>query len=510
MNKEEMQSTGAIEIDFMRLLKAVMKRMRLVCAVSVASAVLTIIGTLLFVTPEYEATAKFYVNNSSISVGGTSISMSSGDLTASRNLVDSYIVILETRETLNDVLDYAGVNLGYEDVREMISAEAVDNTEIFQVTVTSPDPQQAEQLANAIGYILPKRITTIIEGTSAKVVESAVVPSSPSSPSYAKNTVIGFVLGMLVVVAVIAIHQIVDTTIRTEEDVTQVCKYPVLAAIPDLTSTGKGGSYYGYGRERSAPHIVGQRNGLVGGNISFAGSEAYKLLRTKLQFSFAGDEGSRVIGVSSALGGEGKSLSSVNLAYSLSELGKRVILIDCDMRRPTLAEKLKIKKKPGISSYLTGQSELVSLVQPCGIEGDEKAFHVITAGQNPPNPSELLSSARMRDALQALRQFYDYVILDLPPVSEVSDAMTIANETDGTLLVVRENYCDRMVLTQAIRQFEYINAKILGVVINGTTEKSGKYGKKYYTEYYDNKGNAGKKAYPPVKNHNSSKEKDDK
>lgn len=483
MNKEEMRSTGAIEIDFMRLLKAVMEKIRLVCVVSVAFAVLTIIGTLLFVTPKYEASAKFYVNNSSISVGGTSISMSSGDLTASRNLVDSYIVILKTRETLNDVIDYAGVNLGYEELVEMISAAAVDNTEIFQVTVTSPDPQEAEQLANAIGYILPKRINTVIEGTSAKVVESAVVPTSPSSPSYAKNTVIGFVLGMIAIVAAIVIRQILDTTIRTEEDITQACKYPVLAAIPDLTSTGKNGAYYGYGRERSGTRTALQGNALVGGNICFAGAEAYKLLRTKLQFSFAGDEGSRVIGVSSALAGEGKSLSSINLAYSLSELGKKVILIDCDMRCPTLAEKLKIKKKPGISSYLTGQSDLVSLVQPCGIEGDEKAFHVITAGQNPPNPSELLSSARMRDALEALRQFYDYVILDLPPVSKVSDAMNIANETDGTLLVVRENYCDRLALVEAIHQFEYINAKILGVVINGTAERSGKYGKKYYQKY---------------------------
>lgn len=483
MEKKETQKAEQLEIDLPRLAQAVLNKAWLVGFVAVACALLTALGTLIFVTPQYQATAKFYVNNSSISVGGTSISMSSGDLTASRNLVDSYIVILETRETLNDVIDYAGVNLSYKDIREMISAAAVDNTEIFQVTVTSPDPQVAEQLANAIGYILPKRITTIIEGTSAKVVEAAVVPSSPSSPSYAKNTVIGFILGMITVVAVIVIRQILDTTIRTEEDITQICKYPVLAAIPDLTSTGRNGAYYGYGRERSDTRTALQGNALIGGNICFAGAEAYKLLRTKLQFSFAGDEGSRVIGVSSALSGEGKSLSSINLAYSLSELGKKVILIDCDMRRPTLAEKLKIRKKPGISSYLTGQSDLVSLVQPCGIEGDEKAFHVITAGQNPPNPSELLGSARMRDALEALRQFYDYVILDLPPVSEVSDAMNIANETDGTLLVVRENYCDRLVLTDAVRQFEYINAKILGIVVNGTAERNGKYTKRYYQKH---------------------------
>lgn len=483
MNENELRH-GAAETEdvaLKRMAAAVLNKSWFVVMVALVCAVLVFLYTFLLVTPQYEASAKFYVNNSSISVGGTSISMSSGDLTASRNLVDSYIVILETRETLNDVLDYAGVSMDFDELLDVISAAAVDDTEIFQVTVTLPDPQQAERIANAVAYILPKRIATIIEGTSAKVVESAVVPASPSSPSYVNNTILGFILGIVLAVGFIVIREITDTTIRKEDDLTQVCHYPVLAAIPDMSVTGKRGYGYGYGRERESERTGGA---LIGADISFGASEAYKLLRTKLQFSFAGAEGSRVIGVSSALSGEGKSLSSVNLAYSLSELGKKVILIDCDMRRPTLAEKLKIKKKPGISSYLTGQCDLVSLVQPCGITGDENAFHVITAGQNPPNPSELLSSGRMHDALEALRKFYDYIILDLPPVSEVSDAMTIANETDGTLIVVRENYCDRNALVDSVRQFEYINAKILGVVMNCTDENSGKYGKKYYKKYY--------------------------
>lgn len=481
MIPNEIKSKSTDAVDLKKVLEEVLNRRWMIGVVALVCAVAVFLYTFLLVTPQYEASAKFYVNNSSISVGGTSISMSSGDLTASRNLVDSYIVILETRETLNDVLDYAGVDMDYDDLLDAISAEAVDDTEIFQVTVTLPDPQQAEKIANAVAYILPKRIATIIEGTSAKVVEFAVVPTRYSSPSYVTNTIMGFLLGLVLAFAYVAVKQITDTTIRKEDDLTQVCHYPVLAAIPDMSVAGKHGYGYGYGRERESERTSGA---LIGADISFGASEAYKLLRTKLQFSFAGAEGSRVIGVSSALSGEGKSLSSANLAYSLSELGKKVILIDCDMRRPTLAEKLNIKKTPGMSSYLTGQCDLVSLVQPCGITGDENAFHVITAGQNPPNPSELLSSGRMHDALEALRKFYDYVILDLPPVSEVSDAMTIANETDGTLIVVRENYCDRNALVDSVRQFEYINAKILGVVMNCTGENNGKYGKKYYKKYY--------------------------
>ena len=177
-------------------------------------------------------------------------------------------------------------------------------------------------------------------------------------------------------------------------------------------------------------------------------------------------------------------MTAVNLAYTLSELNKKVILIDCDMRRPTLAEKLGILKSPGLSSCLTGQCGLNELVQYCSLKNAEKAFHVISAGQNPPNPVELLSSDRMSKVLQVLRKEYDYVILDLPPVGEVSDAMAVANKTDGMLLIVRQNYCDRIALSDEVQQFAFIKAKILGVVINCASEQDGNYGKKYNKKYY--------------------------
>ena len=489
MNEKEIQKNEEIEIDLGRVFRAVLDRAWIVAVVAVLCAVLTFVGTFFFITPQYTSAAMFYVNNNAFSVGDASLSISSGDLVTSRGLVDSYIVILKTRATLNDVIDYAGADCSYSALRGMISAEAVNETEIFQVSVTSPDPQEAERLANAIAYILPKRIGTIIDGTSAKVVDAAVVPSRPSSPSYTKNTIVGFLLGFLVAVAIIALREIFDITIRSEEDVTRVCENPILAAVPDMTAPSKGGSYYyGYGRKKKGAYEKtkepAQEATLMGPKISFAASEAYKLLRTKLQFSFADDNDCHVIGLSSALSGEGKSLTAVNLAYTLSELNKKVILVDCDMRRPTLAEKLKIRKKPGLSSYLTNQSHLVDLLQDCNLDGNKTAFHVISAGQNPPNPVELLSSDRMKRCLEKLRKAYDYVILDLPPVGEVSDAMAVANETDGMLLVVRQNYCDSVVLTETARQFQFIHAKILGVVFNCTNEHGGNYGKGYYKRYY--------------------------
>ena len=487
MDEKQINNHDEIEIDLSRLVGALMNRAWLVGLAAIICAVATYVGTWLFVTPLYQSSAMFYVNNSSISLGEASLSISSADISASRGLVKSYIVILNTRETLNDVIDYAGVDRTYGEVRNMLSAASVNSTEIFQIVVTSPDPQEAEQIANAIAYVLPKRISSIIEGSSAKIVDSAVQASRPSSPNKTKNAMMGFLVGLMLSAGLIVIRELTDISVHTEEDVARSCKYPVLASVPDMESHSKGGGYYGYGSksayEKSSPK-KSKKMDLVGGNISFLAAESYKLLRTKIQFSFADEGKCHIIGVSSAMAGEGKSLSSVNLAYSTSQLGKRVLLIDCDMRRPSLADKIPIKKHPGLSDYLTGQVSAEKLLQYCGIKDDAQAFHAISSGRTPPNPMELLSSARMERMLEHLRGSYDYIILDLPPVGEVGDAMAAAKLTDGMLVVVRQDYCNRLALNSAVRQFEFVDAKILGVVFNCIAEEGRGYYKRYYRRYY--------------------------
>ena len=440
MNMKETEKNEEIEIDLSRLFGAVLNRLWLVVLVSVLCAVTVFLGAFFLIAPEYQSTATFYASNQGLSAQN---SPSPGDISASRELVQTYIVILDTRETLLEVIDHAGVDRTERELRKMIEAEAVDGTEIFQVVVTGTDPQEAERIADAIAHVLPKRISAIVEGASVKVVDGAVAASRPSSPDYFKCTVLGFVLGFAASVAVIVLRELLDTSIRAQEDIAQVCSYPVLAAIPEV----------------DAP-------------------EAYKLLRTKLQYSFAEPGNCRIIGISSAMTGEGKSLTAVNLAYALSQLDKRVLLMDCDMRCSSLETKLPIAGNPGLSDFLSGQTHPEGLIQPCGMKGCEKAFHVIAAGQNPPNPVELLSSDRMTRLLGKLRSVYDYVILDLPPVGEVSDALAVSGATDGILLVVRRCRCDRAALRAALQQFEFVGSRLLGIVYNCSEKDSGTSGKK--------------------------------
>lgn len=440
MDMKETEKNEEIEIDLSRLFGAVLNRLWLVVLVSVLCAVTVFLGAFFLIAPKYQSTATFYASNQGLFAQN---SPSPGDISASRELVRTYIVILDTRETLLEVIDHAGVDRTERELRKMIEAEAVAGTEIFQVVVTGTDPQEAERIADAIAHVLPKRISAIVEGASVKVVDGAVAASRPSSPDYFKCTVLGFVLGFAASVAVIVLRELLDTSIRAQEDIAQVCSYPVLAAIPDVDA-----------------------------------SEAYKLLRTKLQYSFADNEACRIIGISSAMTGEGKSLTAVNLAYALSQLDKRVLLMDCDMRRSSLESRLPIAGNPGLSDFLSGQTHPEGLIQPCGMKGCEKAFHVIAAGQNPPNPVELLSSDRMTRLLGKLRSVYDYVILDLPPVGEVSDALAVSGATDGILLVVRRCRCDRAALRAALQQFEFVGSRLLGIVYNYSEKNSGTSGKK--------------------------------
>ena len=241
--------------------------------------------------------------------------------------------------------------------------------------------------------------------------------------------------------------------------------------MEENSAEGKSLVKTGKGKKKTKEPVVE----LVGNDISFQAMEAYKLLRTKLQFSFADEKDCHVIGVCSALSGEGKSVSAINLAHTISQMNKRVLLIDCDMRRPSVSRKLQMNKTTGLSEFLSAQSQAGSLIQMCGLKGAEEAFHVIPAGKTPPNPVELLSSARMKKLLAVLREKYAYIILDLPPVGEVSDALAVADQTDGMILVVRQNMCDRNKLADAVRQLEFLNTKILGLVFNCTEEKRGLY-----------------------------------
>lgn len=228
---------------------------------------------------------------------------------------------------------------------------------------------------------------------------------------------------------------------------------------------------------------------MIGPKLNFAASEAYKLLRTNLMFSFSGSEGCRAIGLTSSFRGEGKSLTSVNLAYTLAEAKKNVLLIEGDLRLPTVAKRLGLKSTPGLSNVLAGINSIGDSIQPFVVDLEDGNFisvDVLVSGSVPPNPSELLGSEHMKSLLDMLRKHYDYIVLDLPPVTAVTDALVASKLVDGMVLVVRNNHAIRGALAETIRQLKLVDARILGFVFNGASESGTGYykGKSYYKKNY--------------------------
>ena len=219
-------------------------------------------------------------------------------------------------------------------------------------------------------------------------------------------------------------------------------------------------------------------------NLEFTAIEQYKLVRTNLDFTLPEGEKCPVIGVTSPMRAEGKSTTAINLSYVLAERGSKVLLLDGDLRIPSIAKKMEIKMSPGLTDLLMNKSPMQMSDYQSPLLSN---WYIMPSGDIPPNPSELLSSRRMEAALKVLKEYFDYIIIDLPPANIVSDAIAIAKFITGMVVVVREDATEKKELDRCFRQLKLSNVKVLGCVMNETKSGGGSYGKykkyKYYKYY---------------------------
>lgn len=220
---------------------------------------------------------------------------------------------------------------------------------------------------------------------------------------------------------------------------------------------------------------------MFGPNLNFAATEAYKLLRTNIMFSFPEEGTGHVIGITSSVQSEGKSSTACNTAYALAESGAKVLLLECDLRKPTMASKLGLARSPGVTNLLITKGDFHDHIQHCDLAPN---VDILTSGDIPPNPSELLSSHRMEHLMEQLKQEYKYIIMDLPPVTVVSDTLAVSKLLDGVIIVVRASVSDRQMLAEAMRQLNMVDVRVLGFVYREIDDGKKKYGYKYSKKYY--------------------------
>lgn len=444
-------------------LKIALTRWRVIVVATVVVA-LAALGASMVSTPIYQSSTRLFVSTSV----GTSVDEAFRGNQLSQQLVTSYTKLV-TGETLAqrtvDVLGPDKVDgLTGKALAAKVTATSAVDTVLIDVKVQDPSPELARDIANALSdefVLMAKELGTPDDGGTppARVVveQRAQVPTEPISPKTERNVALGIMVGLLLGIVLAVLRDRLDNTVKDRKTVEEIAGSAMVGTIP-------------FDKERE----VNQAINFNGGNSVSA--EAYRELRTNLQF-LSVDNPPKVIVVTSSLPAEGKTTTAVNIAAVLAEGGKKVCLVEGDLRKPRISKYLGIIGSVGLSSVLSGQAELDDVLQPVGSTG----LTVLASGPIPPNPSELLGTSTARAVLADLRARFDYVIIDASPLLPVTDAAVLSAMADGALLIARHGKIKREQFSRAVGNLRSVGADILGTVITLTPERGrGVYEYKYY------------------------------
>jgi capsular exopolysaccharide synthesis family protein len=397
-------------------------------------------------TPTYEASTTLFVS------AWTDVSDLSKAYQAdmlSRQKVKSYTLIMHDKRLMRSVIDQLDLQMSPATLAERVAVEVVEDTVLLTVRVSDPSPQQARQIAAAVADEFIKLIPNLEnspDGQQAAVRVSVVsppdLPTSPVSPQPLRNLALALAVGLLAGLLLAAARHSLDTTIKTSEQTEEIAGAPLLGVVS-------------FDPENSRNTVI------AAADPNGHRAEAYRHVQTSMQFMDA-DRQTKVVVVTSCMPEEGKSTTACNLAMSLAEAGKRVLLIDGDLRRPQAARYLGLPSGAGLTSVLVGKAGLDEVIQNWG----DNAFSVLASGPVPPNPGRLIDSNHMRQLLADLRDQYDMVLIDAPPVLPVVDAVVLAAVSDGAILVVRHGKTSRDQLTKAASTLRRAEVEVLGSVLN--------------------------------------------
>jgi capsular exopolysaccharide synthesis family protein len=403
-------------------------------------------------TPQYAASARLFVSTQ----GSTDDAQANQGGQFSLQRVKSYADLLTGREIARRVVDDLDLDESPSALADQISATSKLDTVILTVTVTDPDPRRARLLANSVAKVFVTYVAELEtppgkdEATiKATVVDGASKPTSPVSPQPIRNLGLGLVLGLLLGAGAAVLRETLDTTVKSTSQLEELVPAPILGSISYDTAAV------------DTPLITSL-------DTYAPRSEAFRVLRTNLQF-IDPDAHHKVFVVTSSLPGEGKTTTAVNLALALAEGGEKVALVEGDLRRPKVAEYLRLESAVGLTTILIGKLGLDDAVQATATDG----LSVLTSGATPPNPAELLKSGAMAALITSLRDAYDVVLIDAPPLLPVTDGALLAAQADGALLVVRHGRTTTDQVVLAVERLDAVGASPVGVIFNMTPAKGG-------------------------------------
>ena len=405
----------------------------------------------MFKKPIYQAQATVVIAKSDESADGSAATLN--DINASQKLATTYSEIAKSELVLNQVIKNLGLHTTVKELSKNLTIKPVTDTAILSITVKDPTARLSASIANEIATIFSEEVAKIYKIENVTQLSVAETPEAPANNTVTRDLVLAAVVSVFAVAGFAFLRFYLDDTVKYSEDVEKAIGLPVTGRI--LKSDMKGRRFNELVIEKSPKAIV---------------SESVKSLRTNLQFT-AVDEDLKTILVTSTNAGEGKSFISANLAVSFAQADKRVLIVDCDLRRGRLHKLFNVVNTDGLSNLLTGDlRSFGKYIRPTKI----KNLEIITCGTYPPNPSELLASKKNKRLISVLCDFYDIVIFDGAPVGDLADSVILSSFVDETLIVVKDGETAKNDLVTAKDSLDKVGARVAGLVFNMVNKKSSK------------------------------------
>ncbi len=480
-NVLEMEKT----IDLRYLMRVLIGKLWLIILITLVGGVAGFAVSTTLLPLEYSSNITMYVQ-SYYGVSGDNDNQN--NISNSKQLVNTYMEVLKDDAVMNAVgemltsqydieslrqcFGFSNGRISTAALRNSLSISSVTDTSAVNVIATTKNAEVAAGLCNCLTEVAPQFVRDAVGVGSINTIDTAKVYPNPVSPNVTKNAIMGALIGFVLVVGIIILIDFFDNTVKDPDTLGDTYKKAIIGEIHEFTSDKK------KKKKKSADNHVT----LLDKDIPFNVVESYKSIRTNVTFSLSTLD-KKIFAVSSANPGEGKSTTSANIAIAFAQSGNKVILIDADMRKSVQHKIFKLKNKKGLSTAISKMNRVDECIQKSSVEN----LDVMTAGPIPPNPSELLASKNMDELLENLNTKYDVIIIDTSPINIVTDAMELAKNISGMVMVVHYGRTTNDDIEAAVKKTEFANMNLLGFILNSVKEKQRS---RYYSKdsYYYKKG----------------------
>ena len=461
------------EIDLKQLFLIVWNKKVHIIIIMILFLIAGIVYSFNFVEPKYKSYTTLILAKVNYTADGLDIEnnqITQTDISLNSKLISTYSELIKSSTLLQTVIDNLSLDIGETQLKKSITVNNISDTELIEISVINEDPKVAAVIANEIAKEFAVQVEKIYKINNIYIIDEAKPSNVPCNINHTKDVIIFTLMGLGVSIVYIALCTALDTTIKSTEDLEEGLGVYPLISIPLIKDNTK--------NEFKAKELITYNE------VKSIVSEVFRTLRTNVQFM--NTKGTKTLLLTSCFPSEGKSYVSANLAVTFAQAGKKVILVDADMRRGRQGKIFNIDSRFGLSNYLSNLDEngMETNHDICKYikETDVTNLNVISAGNVPPNPAELLTSDKIKTLLEELNKVYDIVIVDGAPILPVTDSLILSRLIGSTILVTCYKKTKKDDLSKVIKSIENVGGRIIGAVLNKVPSKGSGYENTYY--YY--------------------------